>query len=465
MTVKAATPPPAVILAAGEGSRLREGGRDLPKPLIPLLGLTLLERSILSCVEVGVREFLVVVGHRKEESLPHLERLRERHDLTIRVVENPDWEAGNGTSVAACSPYVSGPFLLLMCDHLFDPALLKNLLAADNGSGECLLAVDRRLSDLFDPDDATLVRLEGEDITAIGKGLEEPDAADTGIFLCRPMLFEALGDARRLGDGSLSGGIRRLIANGGIRAVEIGGRFWLDVDTPEALTAGEKRLLERLKLAKRIDGPVSQQINRFFSIKVTRLLAPYSISPNQISLVGFALGILGAACFFAMGLVGAGRPARVWLLSALAGILVQTSSILDGVDGEIARLKHQVSPYGAYFEYMLDRYVDGLAVMGMVYSSYLLSGSFSIIFVGFVALMGLPLSSIHRAKFLAEAKRNYVDEDDGLLRYLPYSRDVRLFVIFLGGIFNQLVLAIYFLAGVPNLVTILRLYTVKKALE
>ncbi|MFB3072435.1 MAG: CDP-alcohol phosphatidyltransferase family protein, partial [bacterium] len=221
----------------------------------------------------------------------------------------------------------------------------------------------------------------------------------------------------------------------------------------------------RLKLAKRIDGPVSQQINRFFSIKVTRLLAPYSISPNQISLVGFALGILGAACFFAMGLVAAGSPALVWLLSALAGILVQTSSILDGVDGEIARLKHQVTPYGAYFEHMLDRYVDGLTVMGMVYSSYLLSGSFSIIFVGLVALMGLPLSSIHRAKFLAEAKRNYVDEDDGLLRYLPYSRDVRLFVVFLGGIFNQLRLAIYFLAVVPNLVTILRLYTVKKAME
>ena len=77
----------------------------------------------------------------------------------------------------------------------------------------------------------------------------------------------------------------------------------------------------------------------------------------------------------------------------------------------------------------------------------------------------LELAAYLEAEFLAEAKRNYVDEDDGLLRYLPYSRDVRLFVIFLGGIFNQLVLAIYFLAVVPNLVTILRLYTVKKALE
>ncbi|MDA2917515.1 nucleotidyl transferase, partial [Nitrospinae bacterium AH_259_B05_G02_I21] len=141
------------------------------------------------------------------------------------------------------------------------------------------------------------------------------------------------------------------------------------------------------------------------------------------------------------------------------------SSILDGVDGEIARLKHQVSPYGAYFEYMLDRYVDGLVLIGIVYSSYVLSGSFSIILVGFVALIGVPLSSVHRAKFLAEAKRNYLDEDDGPLRYLPHSRDVRLFVIFLGGILNQLALAIYFLAIIPNLVTLLRLYTVKKALE
>jgi CDP-L-myo-inositol myo-inositolphosphotransferase len=152
------------------------------------------------------------------------------------------------------------------------------------------------------------------------------------------------------------------------------------------------------------------------------------------------------------------------MLMALAGLTIQVSSILDGVDGEIARLKYQASPYGAYLEYMLDRYVDGLTVMGMVYASYALTGSFSIVLAGFLALIGLPLSSIHRAKFLAETKRNYLDKDEGLLRHLPYSRDVRLFTIFLGGITNQIALAIYFLALVPNLGALLRLYTVKKAM-
>lgn len=455
---------PAVILAAGEGLRLQNGANDKPKPLAPLLGLNLLERSILTCCQAGIDEFIVVVGYRKDELIPQIDELREKCGLSIKVVENPNWQAGNGTSVAACAPHLSGPFLLLMCDHLFEPEILHDLVAADDGSDVCLLGVDRRIGDLFDPDDATMVRLEGAAITAIGKGLESPDAVDTGFFLCRPLLFAALEKSRRTGDGSLSGGIRQLSGNGEIRAVDVSGRFWHDIDTPKAFEAGVDCLLERLKTAKRIDGPISRHINRFFSIKITRRLARYSISPNQISVVSTLFGLLGAGCFFGVGVVASWHSLWIWGLMGLAGLLIQISSIFDGVDGEIARLKYQTSPYGAYLDYMLDRYVDGLTVMGMVYASYMLSGSFIIVLVGFMAVFGLPLSSMHRAKFLAETKRNYLSEDDGPLRYLPYSRDVRLFAVFLGGILNKVDLAIYFLALVPNLVALLRFHAVKKAM-
>ena len=50
------TMPPAVILAAGEGNRLNGVNGGAPKPLTPVLGLTLLERAILSCKKVGVLE-------------------------------------------------------------------------------------------------------------------------------------------------------------------------------------------------------------------------------------------------------------------------------------------------------------------------------------------------------------------------------------------------------------------------
>jgi len=56
----------AVILAAGEGSRLAGHGNDQPKPGIPLLGLSLSERTILACMDAGIRRFVVVLGHKNE---------------------------------------------------------------------------------------------------------------------------------------------------------------------------------------------------------------------------------------------------------------------------------------------------------------------------------------------------------------------------------------------------------------
>lgn len=82
---------PAVILAAGEGLRLQNGANDKPKPLAPLLGLNLLERSILTCCQAGIDEFIVVVGYRKDELIPQIDELREKCGLSIKVVENPNW--------------------------------------------------------------------------------------------------------------------------------------------------------------------------------------------------------------------------------------------------------------------------------------------------------------------------------------------------------------------------------------
>jgi len=325
--------------------------------------------------------------------------------------------------------------------------------------------VDHNIEELFDQEDATLVRLDRDRITAIGKGLENPDAVDTGFFLCRPTLFSALDKSIQEGDGSLSGGIRHLIGNSGIRAVDVREYFWHDMDTPEALEIGEKKLISRLKTAKQIDGPVSKHINRFFSLKLTRRLAKHKLTPNQITVMSTLIGLLGSLFFFGAGSLAVRSPGSVWPLMFIAGLLIQASSILDGVDGEIARLKYQVSPYGAYFDCILDRYVEGFAIMGTVYASYMLTGNFTMVIMGLIALLGTPLSSIHRAKFLAETGRNYMSRDDGALKFVPYSRDVRLFAIFLGGILNIPEAAIYFLAIVPNSMALLRLITVKKAME
>jgi choline kinase len=119
---------------------------------------------------------------------------------------------------------------------------LQRLRAAEDGAEVCRLAVDHRIHDIFDLADATKVRLNGQAITAIGKEIAPFDAIDTGLFLCRPVVFEALQCARVAGDGSLSGGMRQLIGAEKLQAVDIGTCFWSDVDTPASLTYTEHRL-------------------------------------------------------------------------------------------------------------------------------------------------------------------------------------------------------------------------------
>ncbi len=236
---------PAVILAAGEGLRLRDEDAPLPKPLTNVLGMTLLERTLLTCREAGVQRFFVIVGFMKDLLLQHARSLGQKHGLQVQVVENPNWELGNGTSAGACANQITGPFFLMMCDHLFEPPILEHLTAADDGSEACYLAVDRHIDALFDIDDGTKVQIEGMNITDIDKGLQEYNAIDTGFFLCRPLLFPALEIAQQEEDYSLSGGIRQLIAGSRMRGVDVSGCFWHDVDTPEALAFGEQCIRNR----------------------------------------------------------------------------------------------------------------------------------------------------------------------------------------------------------------------------
>ena len=233
----------AVILAAGEGQRLRPEG--YLKPLTPLLGVTLLERVVLACRDAGVIECIVVVGYGKESIGKRLDELADRAGIAVRGVENPLWKEGNGTSALAAQPYIRGPFLLAMCDHVFDPAILKCLVNAASRNAECLLAVDHRIKQVFRLYDATKVRLTDGTITAIGKDLQPYEAVDTGLFFCRPVVFNALQQAQAEGEGSLSAGWRRLIPRRQFQALDIGEAFWVDVDTPESLHYAERVLRSR----------------------------------------------------------------------------------------------------------------------------------------------------------------------------------------------------------------------------
>ena len=204
----------ALIIAAGRGSRFNGMGGRSHKTLIPVLGVPLLRRIVEACG--SLEEVIIVTGYRAGELEQAAVKVLPPGLKTV-FIRNPEWERANGVSVLAARDYLQGEenFLLMMSDHLFEPALVTRLRAESPPPGGCILAVDRNTDQVRDLDDATKVLLDGDgNILDIGKGLDRFDAADTGVFLCTPALFPALEEAQGRGGYSLSDGVRLLCRAG-----------------------------------------------------------------------------------------------------------------------------------------------------------------------------------------------------------------------------------------------------------
>ena len=225
----------ALIVAAGMGTRLR--GIAVSKPLAKVAGVALIESAITSAKEAGVTEFVVVTGYEGDRLEAFLAALAKRERLSIKTVRNNDWTLSNGLSVIAAAPVLRDHFVLMMSDHLFEPGLLRDLLAAPKLDGGVVLAVDRRMDNpLVDLEDVTRVQTDSEGrIEGIGKLIETYNAYDTGLFCATKGLVQAIQDDYDAGGpGSISAGMMRLAPSGLARTHDIGERFWLDVDDPVA---------------------------------------------------------------------------------------------------------------------------------------------------------------------------------------------------------------------------------------
>jgi 1L-myo-inositol 1-phosphate cytidylyltransferase len=233
----------AVILMAGIGSRLREIGKDVPKPLIQIAGRAVFSYTIDALERAGIETVHVITGYHREPLLAGLKPLIPA-GMTLRSIHNPEWQKQNGVSVLAAKPHLLSPFLLTMGDHLFGPLIVE--LAIKNADLKVLnVAVDRKLDAIFDLDDAMKVRTSGDRVVSIGKDLNDYDAIDTGLFVCPTEFFDYLEQAKsRQGgtDCSLADGVRAMAADGKVNAIDIGDAWWQDIDTPEMLAAAEKRM-------------------------------------------------------------------------------------------------------------------------------------------------------------------------------------------------------------------------------
>jgi len=428
----------ALILAAGQGIRLRPIGDT--KPLVSLLGLGLIERVILTAKKSGIKEFCIVTGY-------HGEKIREqlsdgkKYGVKIQYVQNDSWTRGNAISVLKARDHFKKSFVLLMADHNYDHRILDRLLKTKIGKDECILCVDKNPKDHLNIDDATKVRTFDHRIEAIGKDLTDYNCIDTGIFICNPVIFDALEQSITKGDEGLSGGIKILAQRHKMRYMLLEDNFWIDVDDKTDRKNAELLICNKLK--KDTDGPVSKILNRPISLRISKILLKTGITPNQISVMSFVIGLAGASFFF----IGE------YFYLILGGMLVHIHSIVDGCDGEVARLKLRQTKYGGWLDSVLDRYVDAAIILGLVYGYWSINGDITIWIIGFFALIGSFLNSYTSDKYDSIFRNGDMTKRSKF----RMGRDVRLLLITIGALTNQIPIILIILAVLANFEALRRL--------
>jgi NDP-sugar pyrophosphorylase family protein len=228
----------AMILAAGLGTRLRPLTYDLPKALVPVAGVPVLDRVARNVVAAGADRIVVNVSPHADMIRDHIHR-QDGWGVDVRVSEEPDGPLETGGGILKAAPLFRGdrPILVHNADILTDLDLFALLAAHDDGDALATLAVRPAISArylLFDDRGLLGYPVDGEDRRA-----REPVGPDRrldflGVQVVSPRL---LGSFREEGKFSIFTPYIRLVREGEVIAAHDAGEDvrWTDIGTHEEL--------------------------------------------------------------------------------------------------------------------------------------------------------------------------------------------------------------------------------------
>ena len=307
----------ALVLAAGEGSRLRRYTKQ--KVLEPIAKIPLLGRILRGLKEAGIKKVYIVVGY---EGNTIREGIGVNYcGLDINYITAQNWEKGNLYSFMAAKGIFQEEFLLCMGDHIFDPQIIESFMDV-NLEDVLILATDKINYSLDD----TKVLEENGKILNIGKKINRWNRLDTGFFLCSPKIFAYGEKVQRLGASEFADCVRLVARDGCAQVFDITGKYWVDVDTKKDIERAKKLLAEHSQKKRGASDFVAHYLNRPIENKIVSLISDSLITPNQVTILTNVLAYIVTALFFSGHLL-------------TGAILTFVVGILDGLDGKLARIR------------------------------------------------------------------------------------------------------------------------------
>ena len=228
----------AIILAAGEGSRMRPLTYTRPKVMLPIANKPILEHLLIEAMKAGIMEFVFVVGYHDEQVRDYFGN-GEKWGATIdyRTQKN---QLGTADAIKMTEGLVGGDFLVMNGDIIVSQ---KDISTLAKRSGNTV-----SIAEVEDCQNWGVVELSEDKVVQIYEKFDEPPShmANTGLYLFSPDIFDAIAQTSKSprGEYEITDSLQLMIDNGyHISYQKID--HWLDLSYPwDLLSANEALLTE-----------------------------------------------------------------------------------------------------------------------------------------------------------------------------------------------------------------------------
>ncbi len=224
----------AIILAAGEGSRLRPFTANKPKSMLYIAGKPVLQYVIEALAQSGIRNLVLVVGYRRQQIYDYFGS-GEQFGVGITYVTQ-EKQLGTANALAQARDVAENEFLVLAGDKLIEAGTISRFVDA---APETALVIR-----IGDPQRHGTVDIEGGLIKGIVEQAAEPKSnlISTRIYALSREVFDYLGS-----ELVISAALNKMIAAGkNVRAQETGGP-WLDITYPWDILSLNALVLDKVK--------------------------------------------------------------------------------------------------------------------------------------------------------------------------------------------------------------------------
>ncbi len=229
----------AVILAAGEGSRMRPLTFTRPKVMLPIANKPILEHLLIEAAKAGIREFILIVGYRDEQIRNYFGN-GDRWGLSIDYCTQRK-QLGTADALRIVEDLLDTNFLVINGDIIVDQKDIRSLISNENTMS---------LFEVEDTEGLGLVEISGDKVIRIHEKVKKPPStlANTGLYMFTKDIFAAISQTLTSprGEYEITDSLQLLIDQGyyiSYQKID----YWLDTSYPWDLLSANEFLLAKIE--------------------------------------------------------------------------------------------------------------------------------------------------------------------------------------------------------------------------